>query len=478
MFFSEPAFLFYFLPAVLIGHSLLRGASRNILLLIASLIFYAWGEPVHILLLGASIALNHSFAKFIDRARTERAKTWLITVGAILNLGALGYFKYRFFAADVLGIALDHPRSDTGSLPLGVSFFTLQGVAYLFDVRRGAMKAEERWWHTALFISLFPQLIAGPILRFKTIAPQLQQRVVGLSGFAYGMRRFIVGFGKKVLIADTLAKVANSVFAIVDPLSDTVIQESSLQGPVAWLGLACFALQLYFDFSGYSDMAIGLGRMFGLRIPENFNFPYISQTVTEFWRRWHISLSMWLRDYLYIPLGGNRCPRWRTIMNLWIVFLLCGLWHGASWNFVCFGAVHGFFLSAERILLRSKKMLPAAYGIIYVNLAWWTSMVFFRSADLDGSLRFFKALFFQDVGKNEIVSVTKLMTTDVQLTLACAIVGTMPILKVIQRKSRTWQNPVLLLAIGSRDLCLAVILLLGAMAVAAGSLNSFWYFRF
>ncbi len=478
MSFCEPAFLFYFLPLVLCLHAILRGEARNVMLLLTSLIFYAWGEPAHILLLLVSIGVNHLLASAISKAQTKRLASNLFITGLTCNLAALAFFKYRLFIIEVIRGHSNPDLEQVFSLPLGISFFTLQGIAYLFDVKRGDIKAETRWWRTALFISLFPQLIAGPILRFKSVVRQLDKRAVGINGFAHGMRRFIIGLGKKVLIADQLRQVSDSVFSITDPASPLQIQESLLAADIAWLGIACFSLQLYFDFSGYSDMAIGIGRMFGLRIPENFNYPHLSRSISEFWRRWHISLSTWLRDYVFIPLGGSRRSSWRTVINLWIVFLLCGLWHGASWNFVCMGASYGLVLSVEKVLAHNSRKKHVSPGIIYANIAWLFPLVFLRSADLRGSIRFLRALCFQETGNLRIFNPTNLTGNNIMLALFVSIIGVTPIFPFITRKSRrlapSYQSAIATL----RDFFLLGVLFISALSIAYNSLNSFWYFRF
>ncbi len=305
MVFSSVIFMFAFLPLVLLSYFSVRSIkSRNIVLLGASLLFYAWGEQVFVLLLVCSIVLNHLLGRMIERARRTRSARPALAVAVGVNLLLLGVFKYANFLVDNLNEALEVAglpvvTLDPIHLPLGISFFTFQALTYVIDIYRGEAPAQRSAFHTALYISMFPQLVAGPIVRYHTIAARLTRRYVTREGFTIGVRRFIIGLGKKMLIANTLAVPANSVFAL--PAED-------LSAPLAWLGVLCFTFQIYFDFSGYSDMAIGLGRMFGFKFPENFNYPYISASVREFWRRGHISLATWFRDYLYIPLGGAASP--------------------------------------------------------------------------------------------------------------------------------------------------------------------------
>ncbi len=345
MLFSSSLFLFLFLPSVLLGVLLLPASRRNLFLLAASLFFYAWGETIYAALMLASITGNYFLARVIAGTSRQGRRRAVLIAAIGLNLGLLGWFKYTgFFMGNINALLGTFGRGPVElapvHLPLGVSFFTFQAISYVADVYLGKTKVQKRFVDMALYIALFPQLIAGPIVRYRHIAREIiNPAPLKRDDFAYGIRRFIVGLAKKMIIANPLGEVADSIFSMAPG-------EWSL--PVAWLGAACFAVQLYYDFSGYSDMAIGLGRMLGFTFRENFNFPYIATSFREYWQRWHISLSLWFRDYLYIPLGGNRCSWLRTQLNLWVVFILVGLWHGASWNFVVFGALHGFFMVLER----------------------------------------------------------------------------------------------------------------------------------
>ena len=331
MVFSSATFLFAFLPVVLIGVLITPRAARNLFLLFMSLFFYAWGELYFVALMLVSIMMNYLVGGAIGRSGkgTETARLWL-TVGIVINLALLGYFKYANFLVEnwnLLTVQLGLEPFDHRDvhLPLGISFFTFQAMSYLIDVYRGDAEHDRNPINIALYIALFPQLIAGPIIRYHDVYQQIRTRSLSVDLAYSGLTRFICGLAKKLLIANPLGEVADQIFAI---------NGNDLSTPVAWLGILCYSLQIYFDFSGYSDMAIGLGRMLGFRFLENFNYPYIASSVQAFWRRWHISLSNWFRDYLYIPLGGNRAGLFRTYCNLVIVFFLCGLWHGASWNFV------------------------------------------------------------------------------------------------------------------------------------------------
>ena len=343
MVFSSVTFLFFFLPMFLMVYFATPGIrGKNGVALAGSLLFYAWGEPLAILALLASIAMNTAAALLID-AREGRARAVALTIAVTINLTLLAVFKYAGFFASILdaaaqpfGLTVPMPKI---SLPLGISFFTFHGLSYVIDVYRRRFAANRDPAEVALYISLFPQLVAGPIVRYKTVARQLRARRHTERLLVAGTRLFIIGLAQKVLIADPVARVAHVVF---DQTPAPGMTE-------AWLGLLSYTVQIYFDFAGYSNMAVGLGFLLGFSLPRNFRLPYTALSISEFWRRWHMSLSSWLRDYLYIPLGGNRGGGWRTWRNLITVFLLCGLWHGASWNFVLWGAWHGGFLVLERL---------------------------------------------------------------------------------------------------------------------------------
>ena len=388
MIFSTPVFLFFFLPVFYAVYALT--GFRNVVLLIASLLFYYWGEAAFTALLIGSIAFNYFFGIILSKARKNggNLNLWL-SLGIGANLAFLILFKYANFVVDNINVLLSgldigllaHPNIH---LPLGISFFTFQAMSYLIDVKRGDIEVERGYSTLALYIALFPQLVAGPIVRYREIAGKLHDRRVAFSDFSVGVERFIIGLIKKVVFADQIGPVADAIFAA---------HGTDLSSPVAWLGVLCFTLQIYFDFSGYSDMAIGLGRMLGFKFPENFMHPYKSRSIQEFWRRWHMTLSRFFRDYLYIPLGGSRKGKWRTFANLWIVFVLCGLWHGASWAFVIWGVWHGLFLIFERtwfgkLVDKSPIIIKHAYVIIVVMIGW----IFFRSESLQMATNMIYAL--------------------------------------------------------------------------------------
>jgi len=387
--FSSVIFLFGFLPLILVVYLLAPRPLRNAVLLVASLLFYAWGEGAFVALMLASAAMNYGFGRWLDAVRGRPAARLALALAVVANLAVLGWFKYANFLAATLnslvaGGAAGPIELAPVHLPIGISFFTFQALSYVVDVARDEAPAERNPLNVALYISLFPQLIAGPIVRFHDIAREIVDRRLSLPDFASGVRRFALGLGKKVLVADVMARAADSIFAIPN---------GELTAGLAWLGALAYTLQIYFDFSGYSDMAIGLGRMFGFHFRENFRHPYASRSVTEFWRRWHISLSTWFRDYLYIPLGGNRRGALRTSANLLVVFLLCGLWHGASFTFVVWGLYHGVFLMLERAFRgRPGRAVPvplARAGTLLVVVVGW---VLFRSETFAGALAFLAAM--------------------------------------------------------------------------------------
>jgi alginate O-acetyltransferase complex protein AlgI len=364
---------------------------RNILLFWASLFFYAWGEGAYVLIMILSIIINFYAGILIDRATEKKKKRLLIVLSVAINLLLLFFFKYSHWIATFVGeiIPCFHlvvAQSSKIHLPIGISFFTFQAISYIVDVYRGHCKPQNKLLNLGLYISCFPQLVAGPIVRYNDVAQQILHREHSFQLFAGGVERFVYGLSKKVLIANPMAIVADSVF---------IPGYHNLAPETAWLGIICYTLQIYFDFSGYSDMAIGLGRMFGFHFQENFNYPYIANSIQDFWRRWHISLSEWFRDYLYITLGGNRISNKRTHINLVIVFFLCGLWHGASWNFVIWGLLHGFFLILERTsfsvwMKKNGRFFSHFYTLFIVVNSW----VFFRVENLSDALDYFKAMYF------------------------------------------------------------------------------------
>lgn len=386
MVFTSVAFLCVFLPAVLLLYHAAPERWRNGVLLAASLVFYAWGAPVFVAVLVGTSLLDDACGRALPSRRGTPAGRLILAGGVGVNLALLLYCKYMNFFVEQANALLEWSGRDPLAwtaivLPIGISFFTFQKLSYLVDVYRGGVAPAPTFTHYLLYVTLFPQLIAGPIVRYHDVSAQLVRRAMDDERFLSGVWRFGIGLAKKVLIADTLAVTADAAFGAT---AAAAVDPAMLTRGAAWLGAGCYALQLFFDFSGYSDMAIGLGRMFGFEFLENFNAPYVSRSVTEFWQRWHISLSNWMREYLYIPLGGNRVSPWRVALNLWIVFLLSGFWHGASWNFLAWGALHGALLTAERFArLRGWPRWPAALAVPRTCLVVLLGWVLFRAWNLE-----------------------------------------------------------------------------------------------
>ena len=381
MVFSSGIFLFLFLPIVLLIYynPLIRSRSfRNIFLFLASIIFYAWGEPVYVLLMLSSITVNWLFGRCIMAGKNS---TVIAALAVVYNLAFLFVFKYLDFAITNCNNLLNLSIPLFGiELPIGISFYTFQAMSYVIDVKRKPELAQRSLLNVGLYIACFPQLIAGPIVRYETVAQQIRERTESWNDVTVGLRRFLWGLAKKVILANNLAKFADLSF-----------DGTELSTALAWLGAAAYMLQIYFDFSGYSDMAIGLGRMFGFRFDENFNYPYAASGITDFWRRWHISLSTWFRDYVYIPLGGNRVRPARHILNLFLVWLLTGIWHGANWTFILWGLIYFLLLMLEKYtpLKRVPKLVGHLYTLLAVCLCW----VLFRAASLSSALEYLKAMF-------------------------------------------------------------------------------------
>ncbi len=494
MVFSSPVFLFAFLPLTLLVYFQARGELRNAILLLASLLFYAWGETFLVALMLLSIAVNWAAGLRVARAQGPARRAWLVA-GVAFNLGLLVAFKYAdwlwsaggAWLAELGWVAHEPPRlgallpagtarallatPDGGiRLPIGVSFFTFQAISYVVDVYRGDVEAQRNPGRFAVYLSLFPQLIAGPIVRYHDVARDIGRRVVTSSDFSLGARRFVVGLGKKVLIANHVARVADAAFAV---------PAGELTPALAWTGAVAYALQIYFDFSGYSDMAIGLGRMLGFRFLENFRYPYVAASITEFWRRWHISLSTWFRDYLYVPLGGNRGGAARTYRNLLVVFLLCGLWHGASVTFVVWGLFHGAFLVLERAGFGAAlARLPRAVRHAYVLLAVLVGWVFFRAEAPGDALAYLAAMAGLQAGDAAAHPVALHADAPFVLTLLAGLVGSVPWLE----RARAWyagSSAGLRAAAEVAALAgLAATLFLSTLELAAGAYDPFIYFRF
>ncbi|MCR5770223.1 MAG: MBOAT family protein [Butyrivibrio sp.] len=468
MVFSSITFLWIFFPIVFMLCLFVRNIkAQNILLLIFSLLFYAWGEPAYVLILLASVFMNWGLGLLMERF-IEHKKAILV-VSLIGNLGIIGYFKYCNFILGTIDsiLPISLPRYDI-SLPIGISFFTFQAMSYIIDLYRGQYKAQKNLFNLALYISFFPQLIAGPIVKYKDIEEQILERNLTLEKRATGFRRFIYGLGKKVIISNILAQVVDTIYAM---------DLGNISGYMAWLAAVCYMLEIYYDFSGYSDMAIGLGRMFGFEFLENFNYPYISSSIKEFWRRWHISLSSWFRDYLYIPLGGNRKGIHRTYINLIIVFAVTGLWHGASWTFVIWGLYHGFFLIIERMgfgkVLEKSRILGTIYSLIVVIIGW----VFFRADDLHFALAFIKRMVLPFNYASSGAVMGTIVTTKTLIVLFMGIIAAGPLkllfdLPGLNKLSLKWKNSLL------EAVYLCAVLFCCILLLANDTYNPFIYFRF
>ena len=428
-------FMCVFLPAVFVLHCILPGIrAKNALLLLASVIFYAYGEPVYIILLFISTLLNYFCACGIDRFQNHRKG--ILVLAVICNLGILIVFKYTDFILgmvnSVTGLQLPLPQI---RMPIGISFFTFQAMSYVIDVYRETTRAQKNYAKVLLYISFFPQLIAGPIVKYHDVAAEIDQRTVTLDGVALGIRRFSAGLCKKVLLANTLGLVADNLFGA---------SAGSINGAGAWLGAISYMLQIYFDFSGYSDMAIGLGWMFGFHFKENFNYPYISGTIREFWRRWHMSLSGWFLEYLYIPLGGNRKGKFRTVVNKMIVFLCTGIWHGAAINFLFWGVYHGFFLMLEEYIPwigKKGSAVKSFFQHVYALLVVCIGFVFFRAETMAQGC-FWVRKMFTGFGWNAgaMSFALQQMTPVFLVTLAGALIACCPVKKLISEKK--WYGPV------------------------------------
>jgi alginate O-acetyltransferase complex protein AlgI len=478
MVFSSIAFLFYFLPIFFLSYCVSR-FSKTVLLGF-SLLFYFWGEPVFLPLMLISIVFTHRIGLKIEAgAKTGHSKRWLV-IGVVGTLLPLITFKYTLFlvhtfldvvsqiAISKFALTAQHVKINNIPLPLGISFYTFHSLSYLIDVYRKDTRAERGLRDLAVYISMFPQLVAGPIIRYKTIASELHQPIISTDRFATGIRTFVIGLGQKVLIANTVAASADQIFGLT---------ATQLSTSLSWLGIVCYTLQIYFDFAGYSNMAIGLGLMIGMTFPTNFNYPYISLSMTEFWRRWHISLSMWFRDYVYIPLGGNRGSAPRTYVNLCIVFLLCGLWHGAALTFVAWGAAHGALLIIERAFLgRMLDRWPTIVRHLYVLLMVMMTWVVFRSETLGTALNYLGAMF--GLGQETLAAppIERFLKADVCIAIAVGLLAAGP----LGARSVAWVGRRFVIGgvDGGELPAIALVLFLVALSLAGGAYNPFIYFRF
>lgn len=466
MVFSSTIFLCVYLPLVLLGYYICPKKGRNLFLLIVSLVFYAWGEPKYVFLMIFSILVNYIFGRLMDknRGRQKRMKL-LLVLSVVIDLGLLSVFKYTDFIITnvnaIFGSSFDLLNI---ALPIGISFYTFQAMSYTIDVYRNDVRVQKNLIDFGMYITMFPQLIAGPIVRYADVQDQLADRSVTTADFSEGVMRFVVGLGKKVLLANQMGAVWSEIYALGGDVSALM----------AWTGAIAYTFQIYFDFSGYSDMAIGLGRMFGFKFPENFRYPYQSVSITDFWRRWHITLSTWFKEYLYIPLGGNRCGLARQALNLLIVWSLTGFWHGAGWNFVMWGLYYFVILFIEKLfLLKALDKLPKFFRHVYALLLIIIGWVIFASDDVSVLLPYLGSMF----GANGAIGgmdVYTLLTKAVLLIICCIASTELPkklflsAAGAMNEKAAFTLKSVLMIAL----LALSMILLIG------DSYNPFLYFRF
>jgi alginate O-acetyltransferase complex protein AlgI len=494
MVFNTLPFLFLFLPLLLLTALFLKKEAQNLFLLLASLFFYAWGQGALVIVLLLSALLNHLFGRTIAAAAAPRRRRIALAAGLFFNLGALAAFKYAaFFAANLnpllQGIGLG-PMNPVGwPLPLGISFFTFMAMAYLIEVFNRSCPVEKNVLHTALFITFFPTVLAGPINRYSRLKQQMSERQTTPALLSEGIRRFIIGLGKKALLADTLAKTVDQIFAV--PVS-------GLSGGLSWLGAVCYSLQIFLDFSGYSDMAIGLGRMFGFTFMENFNYPYMARSIKDFWNRWHISLSSWLRDFLFLPLAyaisrripsarllGIRAEAWSYYPAMFLTMLLCGLWHGPAWTYIAWGAFHGTFIMLERFILgrRLKRLWPPlqnAYGLVIIACGW----ILFRAVDLAHAAAVWKAMF--GFGRGQGYHPAAYLDNKTLFFLLLGLLAAFPVLPALRRgfenlSARSNRAFVPWLQTGASLLThvfLLAVLLASVMELAMANYNPFIYFRF
>jgi alginate O-acetyltransferase complex protein AlgI len=489
MVFSSPLFLFVFLPLVLGLHLLAPRPLRNAVLLLASLLFYAWGETDYVAVMLVSILANYLFALWIERDRRASRGRTAVACAIVFNLALLSYFKYAVWACENVaalcrGIGLSTAwlgRVPDIHLPLGISFYTFHAMSAVIDVHRGDARAGRNPLDFALYIACFPQLVAGPIIRYHDVADQIRERTVTFSGFAYGVRRFIVGLAKKALLANTIAPMVDESFAV---------HPGELSCAAAWMAMVGWGFQVYYDFSGYSDMAIGLGRIFGFRYRENFDHPFVSKSITEYWRRWHISLTTWFRDYVYIPMGGNRRGAARTYFNLVVVFVLVGLWHGAAWFYIVFGLYHGSLMILERLsfgrwLARTPAILQHAYFWFVLNLGW----TIFRGESLTYTRQVLPVMFDPFPSVEPRYHADLFLDNARVLALVAGVVCSLPWIEWADRwRARSAARGLALPRAPSRGLAtglelastaaLVLVFLASVLFVSAGTYNPFIYFRF
>ncbi len=468
MVFSSLFFTFGFLPVTVMLYYSLGKQLRNIVLLTVSLFFYAWGEPVYVLLMCGSIMINYCIGILLSREDASRRKRQLFLIISLLfNIGCLAYFKYfGMIISTIAPIGGWNWNTGIPALPIGISFYTFQILSYVIDVYKGNIKPQKNLILFALYITMFPQLVAGPIIKYADIESQLADRSITFKKFYSGMRRFLYGLAKKLLLANNMALLWSEV---------KVMPGTEISVLMAWAGILAFTLQIYFDFSGYSDMAIGLGRMFGFRFKENFRYPYIAQSISEFWRRWHISLGSWFKEYVYIPLGGSRVAKWKMIRNLFTIWLLTGLWHGASWNFALWGLYFGTLIVIEKLFLqKSMTRWPRAVRHIYLLLFVAIGWVFFEFTNLTDVLRFLRIMF--GLGSNALIDSQAIVALKAYAVLyMVCIIAASPWSKKLALVFKSIHHNIYKLAVNVYD-CALVFFLTAYMV--GSTYNPFIYFRF
>jgi len=477
MLFSTSTFLFYFLPVFLLVYYLSPNALKNLVILLASIFFYTWGENLLVLVMLFSLTVDYFAGLLIDKNKRKLG----LALSLITNLSLLGFFKYyNFFSeslADFAGLfgLVFEPKVMEMTLPLGISFYTFQSLSYTIDVYRGQVKANKNFLQFATYVTMFPQLIAGPIVRYVDVYNQLTNKNISVENFYEGTKRFILGLAKKMIIANACGYIADQIFAI---------NGADLSTPVAWLGIIAYTFQLYYDFSGYSDMAIGLAKMLGFDLLENFNYPFISKSMTELWTRWHISLSTWTHNYIFLPLNMAKWTKNKILPNLFITFLVLGFWHGANWTFVIFRVIHGLAVVIEHATKRNRNLLKKRIGGGTVGVLGWLmtmlifliSMVFFRSDNVTLAIQYLKKLFSFSSGSASMTDYIKFYCFNIEsiIVLLLAVIFSFPIYKWMDQRTKTGG---LGIKIGE-TVCLMMLLIISTSYIVNDSYNPFIYFRF
>lgn len=472
MVFNSMVFLWIFLPLCLISYFLIKDKYKNLLLVLLSLIFYAWGETKYIILLLITIIINYGMALLIDKQQKKHIKKLLFIIALLFNLGILAYYKYFNFAVSNVEkiFSINVSQIKKVALPLGISFYIFSSISYIFDVYKKESVAQKNIVDMALYITFFPKLLMGPIEQYKDFEKYINagNRKITLESFKIGISRFTYGLSKKVLIADAVARVADIAF------NSNI---NNVSTPIAWIGALCYMLQIYFDFSGYSDMALGIAKMFGFNLMENFDLPYTSQTITEFWRRWHISLGKWFKNYLYIPLGGNRKGKIRTYINLFIVFIATGIWHGSAWNYLAWGIYNGIFMIIERAKLKELteknkiKIINHIYALTVTFFGW----IIFRANGLKNAIKYIRRLFINNnnISTIQIYSIFNNRTIFV-IAIAILFAG---ILQCMLQKTKYAEEIKNFYKV-IEPICIGILLVLCITAIANSTYNSFVYFKF